>query len=554
MIFLKKKCRIWPKRSQLILQAIPAMVVLLMLAAPLKSISQQATDSLPPSDTSRIIKIIQAKNWRQITNDTGKVFQVLSGNAVISHENTILSGDSIICDMEAGIAEVFGKIHINDGDSVHTYSQYLRYIGPERKAILKKNVKLTDKKGIIYANDVVYDIRSGMATYTGGGKVVNEKTVLTSTDAVYYSNTNDVYFKRNVQMKDPRYNIISDSLLYNTELKTATFIAPTRIENKDGSTIDTKAGTYNLTSGEAVFYERTAYRDSTRSIIGNKIAYEEKTNTIQIEDNGKVVDSANKVIVIGNQILINKANQTFLATRKPVMIFYSDNDSTYVSADTIYSGMRPADSTITDTAAKPIAGTDSLSVKAADSIRYFLAFHHVRIFNDSLQAVCDSLYYSTADSAFRLYYDPVFWNGDSQVNGDTIYFFTENKQPRLLQVIDNAMVVNRTYEGLFNQAAGRRLSAFFKDGNMDYARISGTPAECVYYPMDEDSAYIGLNRSTGDVIDIFFINKRLDKVKFVNNVDGTLYPLGEAGESLKKLSGFRWMEERRPKNKLELFE
>lgn len=533
--------------------------------------SQPPADSTQVNDTNRIIRIIKADNWRQITNDSNKVFQVLSGNAMVSHESTLLSGDSIICDMEAGVAEVFGKIHINDGDSVHTYSQYLRYIGPERKAILKKNVKLTDKKGIIYANDVIYDIQSGVATYSGGGRVVNGQTVLTSTDAVYYSNTNDVYFKKNVRLKDPRYNIISDSLLYNTELKTATFIAPTRIENKDGSTIDTKAGTYNLTTGEAVFYERTAYRDSTRSMIGNKIAYEEKSNTIQIEENGKVVDSVNKVIVIGNQILINKKDQTFLATRKPVMIFYSDNDSTYISADTLYSGMKRRDSIATDKIDSAITGKSdspravmsdttrpirdtSAGAASSDSIRYFLAFHHVRIFNDSLQAVCDSLYYSSLDSSFRLYYDPVLWNGNSQVNGDTIYLFTVNQKPHQLQVIDNSMVVNRTDEGLFNQAAGRKIMAYFKEGNIEYARINGTPAEAIYYPMDEDSAYIGMNRSIGDVIDVYFLRKQLNKVRFINNVDGTLYPMSQANDNINRLPNFRWLTERRPKNKLELFE
>ena len=34
-----------------------------------------------------------------------------------------------------------------------------------------------------------------------------------------------------------------------------------------------------------------------------------------------------------------------------------------------------------------------------------------------------------------------------------------------------------------------------------------------------------MNRSHGDVIDIYFVNKELNKVKFVNEVEGTLYPI-----------------------------
>jgi lipopolysaccharide export system protein LptA len=509
--------------------------------------AQQPADS-SLSDTMRVIEILRADNWRQRTLDSGVVLQILSGNALIRHENTLLEGDSIICDLQSGIAEVFGNIHINDGDSVHTRSQYLRYLGKERKAYLKKKVKLTERKGVIMAEDVVYDLATGMATYSGGGKVLNGKTVLTSNEAVYYSNTKDVYFKRNVRMQDPGYKIDSDSLLYNTELQTATFIAPTRIRTKDGSIIETSSGNYDLKSGEAVFLNKTTYRDSSRSLSGRQIAYQEKSGIIQVEGNGKIVDSANKLIILGNQILINKQSGNFLATRKPVMIFYTDNDSTYIAADTLFSAKKAAerDSTLRDSV--------DIKQESPDSIRFFKAFQHVRIFNDSLQSVADSLYYNSADSAFRLFGSPVCWNGNSQLSGDSLVLYTENNKARLMEVNDNAIVVNKTAEGLFNQTAGRMIVANFLDGRLDFSRVKGSPAECIYFVQDEDSSYIGMNRSTGDVIDLFFSKDGLQKVKFIQDVNGMLYPMDQIPPEKKQLKNFLWQEDRRPKNKLELFE
>jgi len=517
--------------------------------------AQQAPDSTT-NDSMRTIEIIQARSWRQITTDSGKVLQALAGNAMIRQENTILSGDSIVFDPETGIAEVFGNVHINDGDSVQTFSQYLRYVGNERKAYLKKDVRFIDKKGTLMANEVVYDIGTGMATYQGGGRVVNGSTTLTSSEAVYYSNSNDIYFKRKVHLIDPKYNILADSLLYNTQTQTSTFIAPTRITTKDGSIINTSNGVYNLQSGEATFLDRTTYSDSTHSIVGNKIEYEEKTNTINIEGNGKLVDSVNKVIIIGNSILLNRKNQTFLASKKPVMIFYEGKDSTYIAADTIYSGMVKNDDSLKITLAKKdtLSKTKTIGKKEADSIRYFTAFHHVRIFNDSLQAASDSLYYSTNDSTLGLYKNPVFWSNNSQISGDTIYLTTENKNPKQLEVINNSMVINRTTEGLFNQVSGRTLTGYFKNGNIDYARMKGIPAESIFYAQDEDSAYVGMNRSSGDVIDVYFSNRNLNKVKFINNVDGVLYPMNQIPQDKKVLPGFNWQDSRRPKNKFELFE
>jgi lipopolysaccharide export system protein LptA len=508
-------------------------------------------------DTTRTIDILNARSFRMITLPSGEELQTLAGDAAVKQGNTTLKGDSIVLRPATGIAEVFGHVHINDADTVNAYSSYLKYLGRERVAYLKKNVKLTDGKGTLVTEDLEYNLATGIATYKNGGRVINGTTVLTSSDAVYFSDTKDVYFKKYVHLTDPDYDIKADSLLFNTLTKVATFISPTRIVTKDGGVINTRSGTYNLQTREAVFYDRTAYSDSTRSMVGGKMAYDEKTGILQIEENGKLVDSVNNVTVIANLILLDKFKNSFLATRKPVMILYRKNDSTYVAADTLFSGLRKFDSTqktnvaIMDT----LAGIRTINVNSSkDSIRYFLAFNNTRIFNDSVQAVCDSLYYSTEDSVFRMYRNPIAWNGKSQLSGDTMYMFTKQQKPERIYVFNNSLVVNQSTNDLFNQIAGRTLNGYFVEGNIDYVRIKGSPAESAYYAQDEDSAYIGLNRASGDVVDIYFVNKEVNKIKYVNDVNGTLYPMNQIPADQKRLQGFKWLDNRRPKNKLELFE
>ena len=63
-----------------------------------------------------------------------------------------------------------------------------------------------------------------------------------------------------------------------------------------------------------------------------------------------------------------------------------------------------------------------------------------------------------------------------------------------------------------------------------------------------------MNRCKGDVIDVYFVDKNVNKVKFINEVDGILYPMRQIPDDQKNLKGFKWWESRRPKNKLELFE
>ena len=536
---------------------ISKFLIFILVFCSSKISAQQVINAAASADTIRIIQIVKGKSLRMKTIDSATVLETIAGDVIIKEGLTTFSCDSATINRKTNILEAFGNIHINDNDSIHTYAQYLRYVGAERIAYLKKDVKLTDKKGTLYTDDLEYNLRTGIATYKGGGRITNEKTVLTSEDGVYYADTKDVYFKKNVHLKDPDRDIWTDSLLYNIKTNIATFIAKTHIVGKDGSVIDTKSGTYNLETGEAIFYDRTYYSDSSRSFVADKVAFEKNSGAFQMEGNAKLVDSVNQVIVMGGQILGNNKMKSFLATRKSVMILYRDNDSTYITADTLFSGFRKYDSlerkvvTQTDTLTKTMAVN---TTNADTAIRYFLAFHHVRIFNDSLQAVSDSLHYSTVDSTFKLFGEPIVWNDKSQVTGDTIYMYTQNQKAKQLYVFNNGMIINKANDAMYNQIAGRTLNGYFVNGVIDYVRVKGSPAESIYYPQDDDSAYIGMNRSSGDVIDIYFVKKELNKIKFVNNVDGVLYPIRQIPEDKKELRGFKWLDKRRPKNKLELFE
>ncbi len=505
-------------------------------------------------DTLRIIEIVQGNSMRQKQLDSATLIETIAGNVILKEGGTTFSCDSAIINRRTNVMEAFGSIHINDNDSIHTYSQYLKYVGMDRIAYLKKKVRLTDGKGVLYTDDLEYNLATHIGKYSGGGKVVNTQTVLTSKEGTYYADTKDVYFKKDVHLIDPKYDIRTDSLLYNTQTQIATFIAPTRIVSKDG-VLETKSGTYNLKTGEAAFFDRTSFKDSTRTAIADKMIYEEKTGILLMEGRAKVVDSANKVIMVGNNLEMNKKENSILGYGKPVMILYDKNDSTYIAADTLFSGLRKADSVSSSKKTRQEKVEKTTAVNAADTaIRYFLAFHHVRIFNDSMQSVCDSLYYSSEDSVFRLFKDPVVWNDKTQVKGDTIYLFTKNKNPDRVYVFNNGIIINKANEKMYNQVGGRTINGYFKEGNIDYVRVKGSPAESIYYPQDEDSAYVGMNRSSGDVIDIYFVNKELNKIKFVNDVNGTMYPMNQIPEEQKQLKGYAWLDKRRPKNKLELFE
>jgi hypothetical protein len=307
---------------------------------------------------------------------------------------------------------------------------------------------------------------------------------------------------------------------------------------------------------KAYFGKRPVITDGPTKIIADIVESNDSLGTSILTGRAVYIDSSQGVSVLANRIDVNRTKNEFLATQHPLMILKQENDSIYITADTLYSGRLSAlkqDSAAGGDTLKNVVSADTLLKKNDSADRYFKAWHHVRIFSDSLQAVSDSLIYSGEDSIFRLYTDPVAWANNSQVTGDTMFLYTKNKKPERMHVFENAMAINKSGTEMYNQIKGNRMVGYFNNGEIDYIRARGN-AESIYYVLDEDSAVTGINKATSDIIDMRFKNKELDRVVFISAVEGTLFPYRQATEQDRYLRGFKWRENLRPKTKYELFE
>ena len=608
------------------------IVVIYFVTASSNSIAQLPSSGLGAGDTTgKKLEILEAKRYNFQKLDSTD-FVSLAGNVRIRQGKTLFYCDSAVLDQKQNIFEAFGNIHINDEDSVHTYSQYLKYYGREKDAILKNKVKLTDGKGVLTTNELHYNTITKVGTYVNGGKVVTGTTVLTSTEGIYYGETRDIYFKKKVVMVDPEFRVTTDTLLYNTFTEIARFTVPTVIKNEQ-RTITTSEGYYDLKNKKAVFGKRPFIDDKDYTLTADDIAIDEASGFGDALGNAvyKSKDTGSTSIILANRLQSNNKTNALLATQKPVMIIRQGADSIYIAADTLYTAKlsdlrksryvppilqldmetttdsivkvpedsgeiitnapvkiaaiarntlgsigntqpqqkpfidtivpaKPKDAVASgsiaknDTTARPktllTSKKDTAKVDSSTN-RFIEAYYNVRIFSDSLQAVGDSMFYSLEDSAFRLFKNPVVWAKENQITGDTIYLFTANKKPKRLYVFEDALAVNKS-DQFFNQVKGTTINGNFINGDINHIRAKGS-AENIYYAIDEQENYIGVNRSTCDIIDMYFLNKKPKKIVFRNNLEGTTFPMKQVSHSTMRLRGFKWLEDIRPKTKADLF-
>jgi hypothetical protein len=261
-----------------------------------------------------------------------------------------------------------------------------------------------------------------------------------------------------------------------------------------------------------------------------------------------VANAANQVVTDTALVKVPVFKDSVSLPRDSVKVVLKDNAP--IKKPVITKTPAPTTKPLASIPAKP-----ATEKKNDSTDRYFRAWNHVRIFSDSMQAVSDSLWYSGKDSIFRLFTNPILWASKSQITGDTIFLYTKNKKPDRMYVRENAFAINTSDSAgaMYNQIKGNRLNGYFKDGEMDYTRTTGN-GESIYYVKDDKGKLVGINNATSDIIDMRFKNKELNKVVFISEVNGTMYPIKQAKEENKTLRGFKWLESLRPKTKFELFE
>jgi len=553
-------------------------------------------DNLQPKGITEenFLYILAADKQYLQKSDTNQLISY-AGHVKVRQGKTLFYADSAIINPILNTLESFGNVHINDADSVHIYAQYLRYIGIEKKALLTSKVRLTDGNSTLTTENLTYDVNLKLGTYLYGGKVVNKKTTLTSTEGNYYGDSKDIFFYKNVLLVQPNGTIKTDSLQYNTITEVSTFISPTIIKDKKGLTIKTREGFYDIKKKIANLYKRSIIEDSTFSITADEIAIDSINGLSEFRGNAvyRSKDKKQGFDMIANNIKTNNKRSTIMATQIPLLIIKQGSDSVFITADTLFSGrvvdllktkkipnVRPVPvdtsikkeitkAIIKDTVKAVIAKStikkgnsknsiDSIKIKSEPTVdstlKYFEAYKNVKIFSDSLQAVGDSLFFSGQDSVFRLFDNPILWAQENQISGDTIYLFLKNKRPERLYVFENALSISKVdSSNYFNQVRGNTINALFDStGQVDFLTARGS-AENIYYAQDEQKRFVGVNKNSSDLIEIIFVEGKPKRVKFINNLEGNLLPMrGKTNHDELKLKSFNWQDKIRPKSKFDI--
>ena len=602
---------------------------MLLLVSLTKGLAQQTqpvpTPASAAAENSKERVNVDYSDRLEYLSNGGVVVQKLIGNVKMHQNNAFMYCDSALLDQNTNILRAYSKVILQQSDSVSIFADSMIYNGNIKIADLydKTDVVMVSGKTQLFSNKTLhYDLNTKIASYTKGAYIKNKDTQISSRLGEYYVASKEVFFKRNVVVFDKDLTLRTDTLQYNTEERTAVFLAPTRID-QEKSKIYCERGFYDFqnklgefinnpqyekgnqrAAADTIKYDGVAkefrlindayvidsttlakakvirynektdvtylegdayYKTPKQQIKGDSVVFNNKTESFSVKGRSKIVDE--KQILEGDDVKYDKATGLGLARGKviytdtvqhitikcdvlsynkkkdyiktlggrPLLITKIDKDSLFMVADTF------------------ISFRDTLHIKPGkDTARTLLAFHDVRIYKLDLQAVCDSLSYSGADSLFRFFKKPLMWSDSTQFSGDTIDIQLVNNKIDRIKMLNRSLIISETAEDMYNQIKGKKIIAFFKESKIRKMDVFGN-AESIYYTQDDAKAYVGANQVQSTDMQILWNDKEMEGIHFYKQPVGQLTPMRQVITGKMQLEGFNWAPKRQPKSVQDLF-
>ncbi|MDR1341207.1 MAG: hypothetical protein LBK58_14305 [Prevotellaceae bacterium] len=584
----------------------------ILFFVPILLVAQIQQDTLAGgTQQKKRIRIINSDYTKTIESDSGTISR-FRGNIMMEHENVIMECDSAELS-PSGIFEAFGNAKITNNTTVVTGDTMIYNQMTGKAKVWGRIVYLTDEGSTLKTSEVDFDTETEIGYFEHEGVIIDSFRILESRKGYYYSKTKYFEFIGQVQSDTKDYVLQSDSMTYNTNTKIFNFYRNTHIWSGNGYLYCDK-GWYD-SDRDIMFFHRNSYMLAEKQeIFADSIYYENGGRKGRLYSNVQAIDTAQKTIALADFADFDMNTENFLMRKNPSIIIYDDRDSVFLRADTLYSvtqtlkipvskkdtavlapdtivniidTVAPVPDSIvhiidtvatvpdsivhitdtiapkstvyiTDTAAfVSTPAPDSLSVfPVQDTIEYMdstykelFAFGNAKLYRNDFQLICDSMYYNNVDSIWKVYQDPILWNGKKmQIISDSMKFYMINGDFDHADFNGNAMLV--TPEGdpdstiYFNQVKSKNMKAHLKNRKLSVFEAMGNLQTLAFSLAD-----FTMNKAEAGSLKIIFDESgKTRRIAYYEQVNAGNNPFTLVMENEIQLPGYRWEIDLRPKS------
>lgn len=431
-------------------------------------------------------------------------------------EMIIVVGDSLIGKVVNGesVREVSGNVVLTQGNVKITCRKAIQYLARNDAELIGDVVATQDtltiktERGFYYGNLRKTSSNSGVT-------LDDKKVVLTAMQGEYFFDEDRAVFQTNVKLYDTASTLTSQKLTY------------LRNEDRAIATIDVKI------------------IDSVNTIYADTVDHFRKKQITIASGNVVIKNNSNNTLVLGEHLEDYRESKYTIVDVFPMLVQIDTSKST-------------------DSLGIETIRLDTLFIQCKIMEVYrepeqkFIATDSVRIIRDLFASKNDLTIYLKDDEKIITqkisdeHNQPVLWYDNSQLTGDSITIYIEDKKIRQLDVDGNAFMVtqNKNYLNRFDQSSASGIKMYFNDNKIQRAGFFGN-VYSIYYLYEEEQPNGLMKANSLDAV-ILFEDNEVSEVKLYGNPGSEYYPEQQVvgNERTFQLSKFIFIQERPDKQKM----
>ena len=432
---------------------------------------------------------IELKNANELSGKVidGQDVREATGSVEFVQGNVKVYCNSATQFINTNRVELRGNVKIYQ-DTLTLLTSKATYFGDDKRAVCEGGVTLQDPNATLRANNGIYFFNETKAVFTGDVIIVNPQYKITAEQITYLRNTEDSFAKGSVIVTTDSAVIKAESIdFYKSQGKT---FAKGNVSIESDSTV--------ITSDTA-----TNYSAEKKSVASGNV---------------KIVSLNNNTVIHGNKLEnFEKENYTIIKDSVKLVQIEESGDSVF-----IYSNIMEA------FRSKPE--------------KYSAAGNVNIIRNDFLSKCGLGIYYKDSETV-SLSVEPIVWQKNMQMTGDSIYAELPNnklqsifvKKLTELQNSVNSFVISENedeyFKDRYDQISGSDITMKFVDDKINLIEVRNN-SRSIYFVYEDNKAN-GINNIEGEDINIYFDeNKKVEKIKVETDPKGEYVP-----ESLLNTAG-----------------
>ena len=447
------------------------------------------------------------------------------------HQGADLWCDVAVFYSEENKLRAIGNVRLQQGDSIEMNSGKINYDGNTKIAKAWESVDLSDGQMTLTTDTLYFDREKQESFYNTGGKVVDSANTLTSIIGTYFMELKKVQFQKKVHIDNPEYIIDSEQLDYYRVSKNAYMYGPSTIVGEE-YTIYCERGFYDTKIEQGYGVKNTTINYNNRIIEGDSVYFDKATSFASATNNITVTDTINNGVVRAHYAEVFKEKDSVFATKRAVAISLVQQDSLYIHGDTLMITGPPED-------------------------RRLRAFRNAKFYKTDMSGKCDSIHSEEKTGITKLITNPILWNLENQMTGDSIHLISDLETEKLdsLKVIQNAFIIalDTISKVGYNQAKGVNLYGKFIENELKIIDLVKN-TEVIYYLYNDDNELIGIDKTICSKIRLMMENSDIEDITFFVNPEGDIFPEKDLPLESRKLKGFVWRGDERIYTKDDIFD